>query len=455
MTISAAQYIGMRALFRAALAANSFLVANPSDGEVLSFFNQLSSEASGAAALPSAQQAAVGYAFRGILSGNYAGVSNPNDAQVLDFWAQLGSDAVGAAALPTARYQVLKQALLSRVALNYPGAANPSLQDLLGYFAAYTTINFASLFPGAYQVLQSDLGLTYGGTLLPGTTNTSTTVVTLTGAVVGRPVPIRTKATSVGTVAIGSATFDISFDGGSTWAMTGVQPTPATPVALTGAGTGASLVWAAGNAVQSNNWDATCSALTDQSGNGKHATTASSTTQPIIGIGINGNVELIGDGIDDLFITNGINLPAPGTTPYYVFAVFRYLATVGDACILGNGDSAFGNRVGCLSAAPSTGFYHKNANVAGVSVTVNPLNWNILEIKRSNNASDTTKIGAVTQTGNAGNDTATNTRIYNSPGASAPTNASVFAVVYTPNAPDWAGAIRPAVTSKYLGQVSL
>jgi len=130
------QYLSMRAMLGRALAANSFLVANPSDGEVLSFFAQLTAEASGAAALPSAQQAAIGYAFRGLLSGNFPGISNPSDANVLDFWTQLRADSSGAPALSALRYQTLKAQLRNVVALNYPGAANPSLQALLGYFNA-------------------------------------------------------------------------------------------------------------------------------------------------------------------------------------------------------------------------------------------------------------------------------------------------------------------------------
>lgn len=140
MTLSAQQYLGMRALFRSALAANSFLVANPSDGEVLSFFNQLVTEASGASALPAAQQAAVGYAFRGLLSGNFPGVSNPSDADVLAFWTQLSTDSSGAAALTSQRYKTLKETLCDQVSRNYPGAANPSLKDLLGYIAAVAIV---------------------------------------------------------------------------------------------------------------------------------------------------------------------------------------------------------------------------------------------------------------------------------------------------------------------------
>lgn len=128
----------MRALFRSALAANSFLVANPSDGEVLSFFQQLLTESIGAAALPAEQQASIGYAFRGILSGNFS-TANPSDANVVDFWAQLTTDATGAAALNTDRYKTLKATLRNVVSLNYPGTVNPSLADLLGYFGSYSS----------------------------------------------------------------------------------------------------------------------------------------------------------------------------------------------------------------------------------------------------------------------------------------------------------------------------
>jgi|SRR6478736_102230 len=193
--------------------------------------------------------------------------------------------------------------------------------------------------------------------------------------------------------------------------------------------------------------------VTDRSGNGKNGT-ASGTARAAITASLGGCNSLVADGSDDVLSISGLTLPAPGTTPYYVFAVFRYLATAADACLLGNGDAAYGNRVGCLSATPSTGFYHKNANVAGVSVTINPLNWNILEIKRSNNASDTTKIGAVSATGNAGNDAVSNVRVFHSPGAGVPANAELLVLVYTPNLPDWS-AVRAAVTAKYGGSVAV
>jgi hypothetical protein len=136
LALSAQQYLSMRALFRSALAANSSLAANPSDGEVLGFFAQLLAEANGATLLPDTRQNAIGFAFRGLLSGNIAGVSNPSDADVLSFWTQLASDANGAAALTSVRYLALKSTLCSAIARNYPAVANPALQDLLAYFTA-------------------------------------------------------------------------------------------------------------------------------------------------------------------------------------------------------------------------------------------------------------------------------------------------------------------------------
>jgi hypothetical protein len=173
------QYLCMRSMLGRALAANSYLYANPSDGEVLGFFNQLVNEASGAAALTTAQQDAIGYAFRGILSGNFPGTPNPSAADVLAFWTQLSTDASGAAALAVPRYDALKQALLAELALNYPGTTNPSTRQLLGYIAAVAGFsgNFASLFTGSiFFVVQGDRGIAQSGGIITGVTDQSASI---------------------------------------------------------------------------------------------------------------------------------------------------------------------------------------------------------------------------------------------------------------------------------------
>lgn len=170
--------------------------------------------------------------------------------------------------------------------------------------------NFATLFPGAYLVLQADKGLTFGGTLK--LTGTSTSVVTLSGSTPATPVPIMAKCTTAANIGSG-AQFSIYYDGGTTPAMTSVTPAVATPVALTGAASGQSISWAAGSAILNDTWKATASALADQSGNGKNAIQATATKQPIVTPGYNGRVGLLFDGVDDLLIST-ITIPYPFQT---------------------------------------------------------------------------------------------------------------------------------------------
>lgn len=211
--------------------------------------------------------------------------------------------------------------------------------------------NFATLFPGAFQVVQTDLGLTYSGTPLATATNTSTTALALTGTLATVPVPIWAVATN--TLAIGAgAQFNIYYDGlGVTPAMVGVTPAVATPVALTGAATGLFLAWSAGASVSADSWKATCAGLADQSGNTKDYSQASSAKQPIITIGLNGKVGLLGDGVDDV-LSSTLTLVAPGTTPYTVFLVGRVITWTSGKRIIGS--TAAPNGTGSIDMVTAT-----------------------------------------------------------------------------------------------------
>lgn len=205
----------------------------------------------------------------------------------------------------------------------YIGGGGVSIPgDAAAIAAASFAGNFASLFPGAYGVWQTDSGFTYGGTPLVTSGNTSTTVLTLTGSLATVPVPILAKATN--TLAIGAgATFNIYYDDGTTPAMTGITPAVNTPVALTGAGAGLFLAWAAGTSVTNNSWKATCAALADQTANGNAHAQATASLQPVVTVGLNGKPGLLFDGVDDLLDAATLNLPAPSVTPWSAFLVFR------------------------------------------------------------------------------------------------------------------------------------
>lgn len=178
--------------------------------------------------------------------------------------------------------------------------------------------NFASLFPGAFAVWQSDRGLSYGGALLATAGNTSTTTLTLSGTILGQYVPIWVKATSNSP---GLGTFDIYYDGAfATPAMSGVVPTVGVPVALTGAGAGLSITWALGSTVTNDTWKATYSALADQSGNGKTAIQATASQQPLVAMGLNGKVAIGFDAVNDL-LTSTLNLVAPSITNFSIYTI--------------------------------------------------------------------------------------------------------------------------------------
>lgn len=271
--------------------------------------------------------------------------------------------------------------------------------------------NFASLFPGAFQVVQTDLGLTYGGTPLATAGNTSTTVLTLTGTLPTVPVPILIKSTNSLDIDAG-AQFSISYDQGSTFAMTGVTPSAGVPVALTGSATGLSIAWAAGTSVTNDTWNATSSGWADQSGNGNNYAQANAAKQPLIILGLGGKPALSWDGVDDSFVSS-LSLPAPGTTPHSVFAVFRQNNWTTNTWLFGN--SASGTSIFKASASP---LIFGRLNGSGPSNGGAVLgSWVEMELFRSNSASDTYKLGATTTTGSAGNFTTTGSQIGSDSGA--------------------------------------
>jgi len=189
----------------------------------------------------------------------------------------------------------------------------------------------ASLFPGAAQVLQSDLGLTYGSQ--PKATGTTPPVTTLSGSLSATPVPIWFKCTTAGAIGSG-ALFSAYVDGvGTTPFATGISPLAGSPVALSGPCSGLSIAWAAGSAALDNIWKATGSGLADQTVNGKNAAQATAAKQPIVTIGINGRVGLLFDGVDDTLDAASLTLPAPGTTPTFHWAVWRKVSEPGGSSV--------------------------------------------------------------------------------------------------------------------------
>lgn len=171
---------------------------------------------------------------------------------------------------------------------------------------------FASLFPGALQVVQTDIGLTYGTTMLA--TGTTPPVITLSGSLSTVPVPITVTCTLIGIRGIWTGTY--SFDGGSTTTAF----TSAATINLTGKGSGLVLNIAAGTAAINDVWKATCSGLADQSGGGWNYSQAG-TGQPIITVGINGKPGLLFDATRTTYLSSSFAAPVPGTTAYSIYMV--------------------------------------------------------------------------------------------------------------------------------------
>jgi len=298
--------------------------------------------------------------------------------------------------------------------------------------------NFATLFPGAYQVVQTDLGLTYGGTMLASALNTGTTVVTLTGTLSGSPVPIWVGGNNNAAVGSG-ANFSVFYDGaGVTEAQNITPPSAGTPVALTGAGTGLFASWSAGNGAAGDVYKATCAALADQSGAAKHYSQATASKQPVFGIGLNGKVSLIHSGSS---LVSLLNLPAPATTAYYTAAVFRQLSWGANLTMWGR-TSGLGETVFQTTSTPTLSSYSGTA-VANGGAAIGT--WVDAELKRSNNAADTHKFGTTTATASSGNNATTGMEIGSATGTNFG-NIELLLLVHTPNLPDWV-AFRAAVNS--------
>lgn len=305
--------------------------------------------------------------------------------------------------------------------------------------------NFASLFPGAYQVIQNDLGLTYGGTMKATAGNTSTATMGLTGSLVTVPVPIWIVITGTGVTA------DIYYDGlGVTASMVGVSVVAAAPIALTGAGTGLSITPTVGTQIVGDSWKATSSAVADQSGNGKDYAQAAAGQQPVVTIGVNGKPGLLFDGVNDL-LTSTCILPVPGTTPWCGFLIVRRpTAAAGNARML----TDIGDAVDLLLSAGTSIQLYNNGGF-GPTATGLPTNtWGAVDFKFSNSAADyiQTGSGAVSSGAGAGNAASVNRSIA---GAAAFANIELLMLGYAPASAFSSSAFRAAVAAFYGGTVAV
>lgn len=316
--------------------------------------------------------------------------------------------------------------------------------------------NFASLFPFAnvLQSVQTDLGLTYAGTLLANAGNTSTTVQTFTGALIGVPVSIWTKA--INTLAIGAgAQFNIYYDGlGVTpSAQSPVTPAIGTPIALTGAGTGLSVAWAAGTSINNDGWKAASSALNDQTANALHYTQGAAGFQPLVALGLNGFPYLSFDNVNDT-MQSSLNLPASGTTPTCVLMVLSLGAFSAQGIVVGQSNNV-GNQC-MLTTTGATAIWSANPSaVIGAYVAGTPYR---IRADFSNNTGDIFKVGSTPVTGNAGNQAAQTGRSIGAfSGGAVPSALNLLALMHLNIIPSTAqiNAFDAAVAAKYAGAVQI
>ncbi len=302
-----------------------------------------------------------------------------------------------------------------------------------GAAAPVTPIHFASLFPGAFQVLQTDLGLSYGAAMLPNAGNTSSAGMALSGSIVGVPIPVWI------TVVDSSGHANIYFDGlGVTPAMAGVTAVSGVPIALSGAGAGLSITPSAGGIFPGSTWKATCAGWLDQSGHGNDATQPAQTRQPVITKGLNGKPGLLFDGVDDYLQSLVGSLLS---FPYQIVIVGRFLNTALAAQPLVGGFAAAGTIYIPSGAQVST--YNGSAVAFALPSTTAPTRFSATF---TNSTSDSLIAGAASATGtNAGPTMQPQHQIAANTDFAQFGNVEIFTVTYTP--PTSLAAFNAAINS--------
>jgi len=170
-----------------------------------------------------------------------------------------------------------------------------------------------------------------------------------------------------------------------------------TPLIIMGANT---RLWYRGDVLTLNG--STVSSWTDQSGNGFNGTSAAATNEPTFNAtgGPNSTPSVLFDGVDNYVSNAVLNLPAPGTTPTFYWAVLRQVTWTGNDRLWGAGADAASLSV--LDHMPSGTPYISQLN--GGFPGVNPNNALILntykriEVYFSNTTSDYIKVATTTQT---------------------------------------------------------
>ncbi len=295
--------------------------------------------------------------------------------------------------------------------------------------------NFATLFRSMgltpYQVVQTDLGPSYG-TLLPAGVSPPTVVLggTLAAGLPFRPILFKVATTG----ALNTWTANAYIDGvGTTIDQTF---TSAATVNLTGNLLGLILTISAGAAVASDQWTATWAGLSDQSGNGLNYSQGTTAQQPTVGVGVNGKASILtaGGASGAQRLVSSLNLPAPGTTPWTALLVARWLGTTHafNAVLV----SATGATNGAIVelASSAAGYNTFNGGSTTTTGTDPATTFSRFRAYFSNSTSDALKVGSAADlTGvNAGNSAFTGRQIGANGTAINGLDAEVMMVAYLP-----------------------
>lgn len=244
---------------------------------------------------------------------------------------------------------------------------------------------------GVLQWCRADLGITLGAT--PLASGTLPPAVTLSGTL-AQALGVRIEIQTTGIR--GTATFRWSTDNGTTWTESSVV-TAATYALGT---TGITANFPVGTYTNDNVYKATIATWADQSGAALDYTQATAGLQPVMlkAGGANSTQAMQFDGVDDELYNAAFDLPAPGTTPTYIFAVLRQDTwTINAGIVAGSAAAnvALAQQASTPNIKQSDGSA-VNENSAGTLGT-----WFRVEGGFQNTTGDFLKVGATSVTGAA------------------------------------------------------
>lgn len=195
--------------------------------------------------------------------------------------------------------------------------------------------------------------------------------------------------------------------------------------------------------------------LNDISDQGFHYTQITGSQQPtIVPAGLNGHTFITFDGSDDEMVST-LALPVPGTTPTWIWMIFRQNAWTNNDIILGNNAANANMQIRQTGTTPAL----VQQNVTQVnSNTGAPINqWVRGEFYFSNSTSDYVKLGSTTTTGAAAGNVSTVGRVLaNRAAGTARAGFSLFAMIHTRGLPSVQerAALDLAVQRLFDGQVT-